>query len=235
MATNSCDPNDYKPLEGHGELLEPTAEFDLLSTNSLTLSFTEDMTAIPKKDGVPIGDCRVRTVAEQTALGCPAETPTPGEPCAAPTGTECHYGIDVSDSLAMETVFLCGSNGQWDVGSQQKCGQTCSYIGSNMIEFKGMDCGARPIVNCEATDTARAFEFSAQFELDSVLMRAFSTCAGFGYRGVADLEVVNGCATRLVSITPLSAEVTECLRKVFEPVRFDCARQLSCSNYALSY
>lgn len=236
MATNTCGQYGNQPLEGKGLLLEPSVEFDLSSTDKVTLSFTEDLGVLPKKDGVPIGNCTERTPAEQTALGCPVEKPTPGNACSTPTGVACRYGIDVlGNTMSTESVFLC-SDGQWGPGSVEKCGQICDFVGSNLIEFQGLDCGARPISKCsELTNTTYAFEPAAQSELDSVLIEALRTCLGTPYIGSANLEVINGCATRLVTGASFSAEVTECLRKTFEPVRLDCARQLTCSGFTSTY
>lgn len=232
---NDCSENDLNRT-GKDELLEPSVEFDLLSTDKLTLSFTEDLGVLPNKEGVPIGDCRERSPAEQTALGCPAEKPTPGVTCSTPPDVACRYGIDViGNTMSTESVFLC-LDGKWGPGSVGSCGQICDYVGSNLIEFQGLDCGARPISKCsELTNATYAFEPTAQSELNSVLMRVLRTCLGEPYIGSADLEVVNGCATKLVSAAPFSTEVTECLRKTFEPVRLDCARQLTCSGFTTTY
>src|SRR6476619_3570501 len=62
------------------------------SSGSLADGGTGDP-AVPRLDGIPVGDCRVPTPEEHEILGCPTSPPTEGATCDVPEGTTCAYAL----------------------------------------------------------------------------------------------------------------------------------------------
>jgi hypothetical protein len=237
METNSCPFYGSAPLEGRGDLLEPSGEFDLLSTDKITVAFTETTGTIPRKDGVPIGDCKEYTSTEQLALGCPTLEPQPMSTCSSAVGTTCSYGIDVSTGeYSTQNFYVCDSSGSWGPGTQQRCGQTCTFAGPNVVTFSGTDCSLRLTTSCDSTpDILYSSTITAQVVMNEILAKTVETCFGGTIPdSLFELELQNGCATRLYSSSPLNTELTTCFKNRFESVRLDCAMPLSCGRSGIT-
>lgn len=236
METNSCEAYTGGAVQGTGDLLEPSLEFDPASTEAVTLTFTEDLGTIPTKNGVPIGDCREPTTAQQTALGCPTTAPAPMSACAAPIGTICRYDIDTSlGYIAYQNVFGCDSEGSWGPGASQLCGQTCSYSGSTVIDLDSANCSSRTLTRCiDAMNRQYAYPPPAQTLLNDYLHDALNTCLGGTFLGFVTLDVKSGCAKRLTTDRSLAPEQSACLKQRFESVRLDCAQQVLCSSFGVA-
>jgi hypothetical protein len=180
---------------------------------------------IPLKNGIPIGDCRELSAAEQTELGCPAQPPVASSSCDAPGGTTCRYDISAENGHSQQTVFHC-YNDSWGAGALDSCGHVCQLAGDNDISFDISDCRSRPVTECpyETPDIAPP---TAQDQLNQAVKRSLETCGGNDF----EIEFHSGCPTRLSSSMPLSPDIATCLSERLARVRWRCARSLLCTGY----
>jgi hypothetical protein len=182
---------------------------------------------IPLKNGIPIGDCRELSEAEQAELGCPAQKPEASSTCDAPEGKTCRYGLSAENGYSKETVFRC-RGGSW-TGTIEPCGSVCNLAGSNDISFDISECRSRPVTECpyESSDT---LAWSAQSQLNEAFERALDACGGANH---VEVEFHSGCPSRLSSGMPLSPERAACLSETLASARWRCARQLVCVGYSV--
>jgi hypothetical protein len=181
---------------------------------------------IPMKDGVPIGDCRELTAAEQTARGCPAEKPEASSSCDAPEGTTCRYEISTREQSSSQVVFRCSDQGgrNWGAGWMEPCGLGCRYAGHNDVTFDVADCERRSVTSCDQ----QALLTSAQSALDAMVEETLQACGG---PNQVEVEFAGGCPSRLSAIDPLPADIVACLTGALGSTRWSCAQKLVCSSY----
>ena len=184
----------------------------------------------PTLHGVPIGDCRVPDAAGND--DCPAEPPSASTPCQAPAGPrKCAYDLQVSEGRATQLVYTCDPEQSSWGAFYVPCGLVCSTLSGAVIELAG-DCGARQPVTCESSDTTFAFETEQQW-LDSAFERVLSACLGESRYGPQfQLEVADGCGTRLSSDEPFSPEAATCLKTALDSLRWECGLRLSCTVFS---
>jgi hypothetical protein len=186
---------------------------------------------IPTFHGVPIGDCRLPSDATRTD-GCPVEPPEDSRPCEAPNGLKtCTYDIQVSDGRANQVVYTCHPD-QLTWGSlYAPCGLVCGSLSGDVIEL-GTNCSAREPVSCKSSDSVFAFETEQQW-LDDAFGRLLSDCLGQKrYNRQIQLELADGCGTRLSSNVAFSSDEAACLKKQLDNVRWECGLRLSCTIFA---
>jgi hypothetical protein len=186
--------------------------------------------AIPTYMGVPIGDCRVPSAATRRP-GCPATPPAASAACTPDGPKQCTYDLQVSEGRAMQLVYTCDANQQMWGAFYVPCGMVCSTLSGGVLELAA-DCEARQPVSCKSSDWTFAYETSQQW-LDAAFERVISDCFGEArYDRQFQLELVNGCGTRVSSDVTFTAEAAACLKKELDNVRWDCGLQLSCTTFA---
>lgn len=183
---------------------------------------------VPLKNGIPIGDCRELSEAEQVELGCPGHKPAASSICDAPDGTTCRYDISAENGYSRQTVFHCYGD-DWGPGALDSCGRVCQLAGNNDISFDISDCRSRPVTECpyETPDIAPP---TAQDQLDQAFERMIEDCNGGNH---LEVEFHSGCPSRLSSFMPLSPYGAACLSERLGRVRWSCARPLLCAGYSV--
>jgi hypothetical protein len=191
--------------------------------------------APPVKDGVPIGDCRELTVDERSP-DCPAQPPQPLSSCDSPEDIVCAYDIIVEDRRASQEVFFCnGEPRTWGSGALVECGKTCGAPGAHVVELSGGSCSERAQSACDVGGTIYAFPTSQQ-RLDSAFQHLLRGCLGnaaFGNR--FQLELRDGCPTSLSMLQAVTPEAEACIQDKLSGLRWECAVDLSCSEFSASY
>jgi hypothetical protein len=204
---------------------------------------------IPTKDGVPIGDCRELSADELAALGCPIEPPQPLSSCDGSIagcpyelrscdvpGTECPYEIRVESSMSSQVFYRCsGDAPSWGGGAMLTCGIVCAAPEAHITEFSP-SCGNRTVSSCASGSDILS---TAQNKLDIAFASLLSDC-GYPVSPVSpgtlfdrvQLELTDGCPTRLSSISPLDSAVLQCLTARLDSLRWDCALNLTCTAFA---
>ena len=147
-----------------------------------------------------------------------------------PRGTVCPYEIRAESGNSTQRFFEC--QGTWGAGTTVPCGQSCGAPLANVIELP-TECAARTMVSCaEASETVFARPTNQQ-RLDEIFMGVLSECGGPPYGNPLQLDVSDGCPTRLSTGEPLDTPRADCLRSRLDAVRWDCALGLTCSAFAI--
>jgi hypothetical protein len=113
---------------------------------------------------------------------------------------------------------------------QVTCGLLCGAAGPHVIELSA-SCQTRELSSCRVPDTLFAFETAQQW-LDAAFQGVLSKCfGGMPYNQQFELELANGCPTRLSSSAPFSPGQAACLSAELNGARWECGATLSCSKF----
>jgi hypothetical protein len=185
------------------------------------------------KEGVPIGDCR--ETGETRPAECPAQPPEDQTSCEAPNGAlSCPYEIRVADGLAQQAVYFCHPEQLLWGSALLSCGVSCGAPDVHVLDLDVAGCEQRAVSSCESGST---FAFPTEQQVfDAAFASVIQSCLG----GVVansryQLEVQNGCPTRISGSQPFSTQAVQCLRSQLASLRWSCARDLSCSTYHRVY
>ena len=183
--------------------------------------------AIPRKNGVPIGDCVDPSREELTSLSCPLDPPQDSEPCSD-FGKVCRYAIDTFPTASTRATFQCTEqNRNWE-RSVDTCGYACDFGLGNVVELNHVDCAGRPLTGCEMAATA-------QDGLDKALSSFLSVCSALLVPLRFQVQTIDGCPARLSSSQPFSPSQLECLVGGLSRLRFQCALLLECGDVIVSF
>lgn len=184
---------------------------------------------IPRKNGLPIGDCHDPTPADQAWAHCPVEQPEPGSACSVPDAV-CHYAIQTDGSSSFQPVFHC-LGGNWGVGRMARCGSSCGAAGGRAVGIAG-ECSARAESTCERIDPQPILPLTdqtAQELLDDIVQQTINPClTGPFVENAFEVGFRDGCAVSWGALTAPDAETQACITRAFAAHHFSCAESLEC-------